>query len=120
MSDSGPQYAAELVVGLRAGNRRALARLLTEAENGSPAGREGLRLLFADTGRAHTVGITGSPGAGKSTVTNMLAKAYRAQDKTVAIVAVTSAGAQDDASNGSPESQSRPLGRSTARMRAPD
>ncbi|PZC44788.1 MAG: LAO/AO transport system kinase [Chloroflexi bacterium] len=88
MSDSGPQYAAELVVGLRAGNRRALARLLTEAENGSPAGREGLRLLFADTGRAHTVGITGSPGAGKSTVTNMLAKAYRAQDKTVAIVAV--------------------------------
>ena len=88
MPDTPAQHAAALVAGLRAGNRRALARLLTEVENGTPAGREGLRQLFADTGRAHTIGITGAPGSGKSTVTNMLAQAYRAQDKTVAIVAV--------------------------------
>ena len=88
MPRTASDHAATLVAGLREGNRRALARVLTEVENGSPAGREALRQLFAGTGRAHTIGITGSPGSGKSTVTNMLAKAYRAQDKTVAIVAV--------------------------------
>ena len=63
--DTASQHAAALVAGLRAGNRRALAQLLTEVENGTPAGREGLRRLFADTGRAHTIGITGAPGLGQ-------------------------------------------------------
>ena len=88
MSGNDADSALDLVDAMRAGNRRALARLLTEVENGSAVGREALRLLFAQTGRAHTVGITGAPGAGKSTVTNMLAKQYRARDKNVGIVAV--------------------------------
>ena len=88
MPRTASDHAATLVAGLREGNRRALARVLTEVENGSPAGREALRHLFSATGRAQTIGVTGAPGSGKSTVTNMLAKAYRARDKTVAIVAV--------------------------------
>ena len=79
---------AALCDGLLAGNRRALSRVLTEVENGSPAGREATRRLYAKTGRAQTIGITGSPGAGKSTVTNGLAKEYRQRGKSVGIVAV--------------------------------
>ena len=73
---------------LLAGDRRALARILTEVEAGSARGLEAMRVLYAKTGRAQTIGITGSPGAGKSTVTNALAKEYRTRDRTVGIVAV--------------------------------
>ncbi len=73
-----------------AGERLALARLLTQVENNTPAGREALDGLFAYTGRAHLVGVTGSPGTGKSTLVNMLALALRraAPPLKVAIVAV--------------------------------
>jgi LAO/AO transport system kinase len=69
-----------------AGNRRAVARLLTvvEAQEAQPY----LAKLFLHTGRAWVVGITGSPGSGKSTLVTALARHYRAQGKTVAIIAV--------------------------------
>jgi LAO/AO transport system kinase len=70
------------------GNRRALARLLTQIENAAPPSFEALAALFPHTGRAHRVGITGSPGTGKSTLVNELAKVWRRANRTVAIVAV--------------------------------
>lgn len=76
----------ELVEQLLDGNRRALARLLTAVENGRAA--ESLADLFPYTGRAWVIGVTGAPGTGKSTLVTALTKAYRAQGKTVAILAV--------------------------------
>ncbi len=78
----------ELVRRLLAGERRALARAITLVENQSPQGYEALRLLYPHTGRAHTIGITGGAGAGKSTLTNALAKEFRRRGKTVGIIAV--------------------------------
>jgi LAO/AO transport system kinase len=77
-----------LVEDLLAGNRRALARTITLMENGGPEARRALAALYAHTGRAHIVGITGAPGTGKSTLVNALTKVYRAQGYTVGIVAV--------------------------------
>ena len=70
------------------GDRRALARLITEVENGTEVGRAALRALYRRAGRARTIGITGPPGAGKSTLTNQFAKALRARGQTVGIIAV--------------------------------
>ena len=72
----------------RDGERRALARLLTQVENDTPAGREALRALFGATGRAHVVGVTGPPGAGKSTLVNRLIATWRERGRSVAVVAV--------------------------------
>lgn len=71
-----------------AGNRRALARALTEVENATPQAEAIVGALFPHTGRAHLIGITGSPGAGKSSLVNELAKALRRAGQTVGIVAV--------------------------------
>lgn len=75
------------------GNRLALARLLTQIENNTEAGREAINELFAYTGRAHLIGVTGAPGTGKSSLVNQLARYYRdpaqgATTHTVGIVAV--------------------------------
>jgi len=70
------------------GDRRALARLLTQIENAAPSAVGALAALFPHTGRAHRVGITGPPGTGKSTLVNELAKVWRRNGRTVAIVAV--------------------------------
>jgi len=70
------------------GNRLALSRLLTEVENETETGRAALDGLFVRSGRAHLVGITGSPGTGKSSLVSCLAKSIRALQKTVAIVAI--------------------------------
>jgi GTPase len=80
--------AGELVEQLLAGNRLALSRLISAVETGTQDARAALRCLFARTGRAHVVGITGPPGSGKSTLTTRLAFEYRARNKTVGIVAV--------------------------------
>jgi LAO/AO transport system kinase len=60
-----------------AGERLALARLLSQVENADPAGLDDLNELFAYTGQAHLVGVTGAPGTGKSSLVNRLALHYR-------------------------------------------
>ncbi len=70
------------------GERRALARVISRVEAGSAEGRELVRALYSRTEAAHTVGITGSAGSGKSTLTGALAKEMRRRDKTVGIIAV--------------------------------
>ena len=71
-----------------AGERRAIARLITLMENRSPAAPALMRELTPHTGQAHVIGITGAPGSGKSTLTNELIKEYRRQGKSVGVVAV--------------------------------
>lgn len=79
----------DLVGQARDGDRRALARLLTVVEDADPARLRGIIAgLYADTGRARVIGITGSPGVGKSTLTNALAQSLRARNRRVAILAV--------------------------------
>ncbi len=77
-----------LITLLLAGNRRALARAISQVEDDGPEAHTLLAALYPHTGRAHIVGITGAPGTGKSTLVNALAKAYRAIGKTVGIIAV--------------------------------
>jgi LAO/AO transport system kinase len=73
---------------LRSGERRPLARLLTRIENGDPSVRELLPALFASSGAAHVVGITGPPGSGKSTLVNSLIGEWRRRGRRVGILAV--------------------------------
>jgi LAO/AO transport system kinase len=80
--------ADELVERLLAGDRLALTRMISAIEGGREDARQALRCLFARTGRAHLVGVTGPPGSGKSTLTTRLAIEYRARQRTVGIVAV--------------------------------
>jgi predicted ATP-dependent serine protease len=80
---------AQLVERLLAGERRALARLLTRVEDGSEERlREVVRLIHPHTGGAHLVGVTGSPGVGKSTLTNTLVDVWRKRDRRVAVLAI--------------------------------
>jgi LAO/AO transport system kinase len=78
----------ELAESLLAGNRRALARGITIAETGGAPARELLSAIYPSTGRAHIIGITGAPGAGKSTLVNSLALHWRRAGKTIGIIAV--------------------------------
>ena len=77
-----------LVASARAGSPRAVARLISLVEDGHPALREVMAALAPHTGRAHIIGITGSPGVGKSTSTNALVGAFRKQGKRIGILAV--------------------------------
>jgi LAO/AO transport system kinase len=71
-----------------AGDSRAIARAITLIENEAPSSMALLRDLFPHTGRSYLVGVTGPPGAGKSTLTDRLTTAIRATGRTVGIVAV--------------------------------
>jgi LAO/AO transport system kinase len=71
-----------------AGERRALARVISLVENSEPDGHEALRLLYPQTGRAHTIGLTGGSGSGKSTLAGALAREFRRRERSVGIVAV--------------------------------
>ena len=82
------ERAAALAEAARGGDRRALARLLTEVENRTAAGEAALRELYAQAGRAHLVGITGAPGAGKSTLVAALVGEARRDGRPVAVLAV--------------------------------
>ncbi len=83
-----PSDPAALIAGAGEGDRRSLARLLTLVEAATDQGRQVLASLFAATGRGWTVGLTGAPGAGKSTLTSGLIEHIRAEGTSVAVVAV--------------------------------
>jgi len=70
------------------GHRFSIARAISIVENEDPEAREILSSIFPHTGRAYRVGITGPPGAGKSTIANKLARFYRNQNRRVGIIAV--------------------------------
>jgi LAO/AO transport system kinase len=73
---------------LRSGDARALARAISTVENRRPESGELLKALFPHSGRARILGLTGAPGAGKSTLVDQLAKHYRLAGKTLGIIAV--------------------------------
>jgi LAO/AO transport system kinase len=77
-----------LVSQLRAGDSRILARAISTVENHTPGWLDLLKALFSHTGKARTIGLTGAPGAGKSTLVDQLARHYRKENRTVGIVAV--------------------------------
>jgi LAO/AO transport system kinase len=80
--------AGGLVARVLAGDRLALARLMTLVENRAPDLPDVMSRLYAHTGRAHVVGITGPPGAGKSTLADALITRVRADGRRVGVVAV--------------------------------
>ncbi|WP_153397356.1 methylmalonyl Co-A mutase-associated GTPase MeaB [Ornithinicoccus halotolerans] len=79
---------ASLVGQAREGSPRAVARLVSLVENAHPALREVMAALAPHTGHAHVIGLTGSPGVGKSTTSSMLVRALRARDLRVGVLAV--------------------------------
>ncbi len=78
----------EMIRRILEGDFRSIARLVTLVENGSREAIPYLRELFPYTGRCFSIGITGAPGAGKSTLVDKLAEFYRALEKKVGIIAV--------------------------------
>ncbi|SFS68931.1 methylmalonyl Co-A mutase-associated GTPase MeaB [Halostagnicola kamekurae] len=78
----------QLLEGLLSGKHRALARTISKIENRSPGYRDLVSELYAHTGEADVIGITGSPGAGKSTLVDKLAETYRDRGETVGIIAI--------------------------------
>jgi len=80
--------SADLLEGLLDGDHRALARVITKIENRAPGYRELVSALHEHTGGADVIGVTGSPGAGKSTLVDKLAAAYRDDGLTVGVVAI--------------------------------
>jgi LAO/AO transport system kinase len=84
MADSIQTWAAKVL----AGDRRAIARAISAVEAGDTPGTELLKKLFPATGKAEVIGVTGSPGAGKSTLVEKLAGEYRRAGARVGIIAV--------------------------------
>lgn len=78
----------DLVAGILAGNRRALAKGITLVENGEPDKYRILAELYPHTGKSMIVGVTGSPGAGKSSLVDQMTKFYRKQGRTVGVIAI--------------------------------
>jgi LAO/AO transport system kinase len=79
---------SELVDQARAGQHRAVGRLISLVEDESPDLREVMAALAPHTGRAHVVGVTGAPGVGKSTSTSALVTEFRKRDKKVGVLAI--------------------------------
>jgi LAO/AO transport system kinase len=80
--------ASELAQRLLAGDRRALARAITLVQDDEPAGWELVREVYPRTGRAATVGVTGPPGAGKSTLIGALVTRRRAQGREIGVLTI--------------------------------
>jgi len=87
VTDDG-EPAAALVSAADGGDPRALARLISLVENGSPQLRGVMKLIASRTGRARVIGLTGAPGVGKSTITGALVRAYRGRGQRVGVLAV--------------------------------
>jgi len=77
-----------LADGVRAGDRRALARAITLVENSDPLAYEVVRDLYPETGRAYAVGVTGPPGVGKSSLISALVRHVREQHRSVGVISV--------------------------------
>src|SRR5579859_703411 len=73
---------------IRSGEVRALARAISTIEDNRPESRDLLKALFPHTGNTRVIGLTGAPGAGKSTLVDQLAREYRRQERTAGIIAV--------------------------------
>ncbi|GAA0680180.1 methylmalonyl Co-A mutase-associated GTPase MeaB [Natronoarchaeum mannanilyticum] len=84
VADEPPALISELL----AGDHRALARVITKIENRAPGYRDLVSALHEHTGDAAVVGVTGSPGSGKSTLVDKLAEEYRDRGLTVGVIAV--------------------------------
>lgn len=80
--------AEKLISEIKKRNKRAIARAITLVESSEELSDSFLDQIFSMTGKSYRIGITGPPGAGKSSITNQLTKFYRAQNKTVGIIAV--------------------------------
>jgi LAO/AO transport system kinase len=80
--------AESLAAGVRAGDKRALARAITLVENSEPLAYEVVRDLYPETGRAYALGITGPPGVGKSTLIGALVRHVREEGRTVGVISV--------------------------------
>lgn len=78
----------ELVGEVLAGSKPAIARMITRAEAGYPEALEALAEIYRHSGKAHIIGITGVPGAGKSTLVSLLIKAFAADGHKVAVIAI--------------------------------
>jgi LAO/AO transport system kinase len=78
----------ELVAGIIDGDRRAVARAISKVEDGDPLLAELSAGVYPHTGGAYTVGITGSPGVGKSSLAEQLVRTARAEETTVAVLAI--------------------------------
>jgi LAO/AO transport system kinase len=87
MTDEAMRQWAEQI---RGGDVRAVSRAITAVENKAPEAEQILRELFPETGRAYTIGVTGAPGTGKSTLIDRLAAGYRRRGETVGIIAIDS------------------------------
>ncbi|MGZ4385161.1 MAG: methylmalonyl Co-A mutase-associated GTPase MeaB [Gaiellaceae bacterium] len=88
MSRGRDWTTAELAAGVRSGEKRALGRALSVVENREPRAGELARELYAETGRAHIVGVTGPPGVGKSTLVAALVGHVRGLGRSVGVIAV--------------------------------
>jgi len=78
----------KMIESVRSGDARALSRAISTVENRAPGWSDLLKALFPYSGKARVIGMTGAPGAGKSTLVDQLARHYRKEDRTVGIVAV--------------------------------
>jgi LAO/AO transport system kinase len=83
-----PSKSAESVAAILAGDWRQAAKLITRIECGDPECPDLLRTLYRSGGRSHIIGVTGAPGAGKSTLVNQLLTAFRRAGKRVAVLAI--------------------------------
>src|ERR1043166_9281616 len=77
-----------LAAGVRAGDKRALARAITLVENGEPLAYDVVRDIYRDTGRAYAVGVTGPPGVGKSSLISALVRLVRDREQSVGVISV--------------------------------
>jgi LAO/AO transport system kinase len=77
-----------LAAGVRAGDKRALARAITLVENREPLAYDVVRDIYADTGRSYAIGVTGPPGVGKSSLISALVRHVRGQEQSVGVISV--------------------------------